>query len=282
MADAWSSCGDRSGVGWLVLVSGWRRLVSLCRHSAASGSSIHSMMDPWWRRRTSRTSPEVDEVDAAVGEVVVQAGFQADGVVAEDEGVDVVAERDAGVAEFADPVVGVQSAGHADLDHVLPEGADVGDHVHVPGPDVGCAAAEAVDGVLDLGELGLGLVGGFGISLGAQCGGRGVVVGEFLAEPFLLALVLAQGDLLLAEPTPASCRISVPRVSTSWASSSLCSARRAPAWAVRRSASATAVTRDVRRDSSCARADWTVSICRRCSVSRPTSSLRPSTAARSL
>ena len=98
----------------------------------------------------------VDQVDPAVGELVVQVGFQADGVVAEDHGVDVVVERHGGVAEFADAVHRVQPAGHADLDDVGAERADVGDDVHVPGADVGGAAVDAVDRVLDLGELGLG------------------------------------------------------------------------------------------------------------------------------
>ena len=48
---------------------------------------------------------QVDGVDADVGELVVEAGFQAHGVVAEDDGVGVELERDRGVAEFADAVV---------------------------------------------------------------------------------------------------------------------------------------------------------------------------------
>ena len=40
----------------------------------------------------------VDQVDAAAGERVVQAGLQADGVVAEDHRVHVVVERHRGVA----------------------------------------------------------------------------------------------------------------------------------------------------------------------------------------
>ena len=102
---------------------------------------------------------QVDQVEPPVGELVVQVGFQADGVVAEDHGVHVVAERHGGIAEFADPVHGIEPAGHADLDDVLAERADVGDDVDVPGADVGGAAGDAVDGVLDLGQLGLGLAG---------------------------------------------------------------------------------------------------------------------------
>ena len=142
---------------------------------------------------------QVDQVEPPVGELVVQVGFQADGVVAEDHGVHVVAERHGGIAELADPVHGIQAAGHADLDDVLAERADVGDDVDVAGADVGGPAGEAVDGVLDLGDLGLGLVGAADIAAAAQRGDRGLVVGQFLAEPFLLAFVLAAGDLLLAE-----------------------------------------------------------------------------------
>lgn len=97
---------------------------------------------------------QVDEVDSAVREFVVQAGFEADRVVAKDHGVHVIVEGDRCVAQFADPVERLQSPGHADLDHVGAEGADVGDDVDVPCADVGCAAVDAVDRVLDLGEPG--------------------------------------------------------------------------------------------------------------------------------
>jgi len=56
-------------------------------------------------------------------EFQVQAAFQADCVLGEDEGVDVEA----------------QAAGQTDLDHVLAERTTIGDHVHVSGPDVGPA-----------------------------------------------------------------------------------------------------------------------------------------------
>lgn len=143
---------------------------------------------------------QVDQVEPPTGELVVQVGFQADCVVAEDHGVDVVAERHEGIAEFADPVHGIEPAGHADLDDVLAERADVGDDVHVAGADVGGPAGDAVDSVLDLGQLGLSLVGAADIAAAAQGGDGGLVVGQFLAEPFLLALVFTAGDLLFAQP----------------------------------------------------------------------------------
>jgi hypothetical protein len=68
----------------------------------------------------------VDQVEPAVRELVVQVVLQSDGVVAEDHGVHVVVERHGGIAEFADPVHGFEPAGHADLDDVLAERADVG------------------------------------------------------------------------------------------------------------------------------------------------------------
>jgi len=49
--------------------------------------------------------------------------------------------------------------GHADLDDVLAERADVGDDIDVPGPDVGGAAGDAIQGVPDLSQLDLGLAG---------------------------------------------------------------------------------------------------------------------------
>lgn len=57
-----------------------------------------------WRRMLTRFEAPADEL-------VVQVGFQADGVVAEDHGVDVVAERDGGITEFADPVLGRSATG---------------------------------------------------------------------------------------------------------------------------------------------------------------------------
>ena len=148
---------------------------------------------------------QVDQVEAPVGELVVQVGLQAYRVVAEDHGVHVIAERDGGITELTDPVHRVEAAGHADLDDVFAERADVGDDVDgddvdVAGADVSGAAGDAVEGVLDLGEFGFGLVGAADIAAVAQCGDGGLVVGQFLAEPFLLPLVFAAGDLLLAEP----------------------------------------------------------------------------------
>jgi ABC-type multidrug transport system ATPase subunit len=69
----------------------------------------------------------VDLVDPSVGERGVEAAFEADGVVAEDESVDVEAEGHGGVAEFADAVHRFEPSGHADLDYVVAEGADVAD-----------------------------------------------------------------------------------------------------------------------------------------------------------
>jgi hypothetical protein len=50
----------------------------------------------------------VDLVDAAMLEGVVEVGLEGDGVVAEDEGVDVGPERDRRVTDLADPVVGIR------------------------------------------------------------------------------------------------------------------------------------------------------------------------------
>jgi hypothetical protein len=58
------------------------------------------------------------------------------------------------------------------------------DDIHVPGPDVGGAAVDAVQGVADLGQLDLGLAGAGVVSLAVQRGDGRLVVGELLAEPF--------------------------------------------------------------------------------------------------
>nr|WP_240157374.1 hypothetical protein [Pseudonocardia broussonetiae] len=142
----------------------------------------------------------VDLVQAALGEVGVQASFEADGVVAEDEGVDVEAERDGGVAELADAVHGVQTAGHADLDHVVAERADVADDVDVAGPGVRRAGLDGGDVGAEPFELGpqLGDGGGVGRGQGEQAVVGGAVVGLLLEQLLALPLELAAGAFLLA------------------------------------------------------------------------------------
>jgi hypothetical protein len=66
--------------------------------------------------------------------------------------VDVVAEGDGGVSRLPDAIERAEAAGHAGLHHVAAERADVGDHVDVPGSDVGCAAVDSLKRVCDLAE----------------------------------------------------------------------------------------------------------------------------------
>jgi hypothetical protein len=87
----------------------------------------------------------VDLVDRPVGERSMEAAFQADGVVAEDEGVVVEAEGHGGVAEFADAVHRFQPSGHADLDDLVAEGTDVADDVDVSGAGVRGARVDGGD-----------------------------------------------------------------------------------------------------------------------------------------
>jgi hypothetical protein len=80
----------------------------------------------------------------------VQPPLQPHRVFAEDQRVYVEAERDGGVAEFVDPIHGIQPPGQPDLDHALPEGTDGGNHVHVAGTNVGLACVHRPQAVAEL------------------------------------------------------------------------------------------------------------------------------------
>ena len=78
-----------------------RRVFSLCRHSSASGSSIHGMIDAWSRVRTSWTSAGLARKNSRrrLTRFTLRSAnwwcrpvLEADRVVTEDHGVDVVVE----------------------------------------------------------------------------------------------------------------------------------------------------------------------------------------------
>jgi hypothetical protein len=85
------------------------------------------------------------------GEAVVDGCFEGDGVVGEDEGVDVEPGRHGRVAEFTDAVHGIEAAGHADLDDAGAHRAGVRDDVHVAGSRVCCPVGDLVwDGPISI------------------------------------------------------------------------------------------------------------------------------------
>jgi hypothetical protein len=83
----------------------------------------------------------------------VQLGFQANRVLAEDQGVDVEPERNRGPAQFVDPLQGLKAPRHADLDDSVTEGPDIGDHVYVASADVGRSGLYIVQCAFDLCQL---------------------------------------------------------------------------------------------------------------------------------
>lgn len=71
----------------------------------------------------------VDLVNLLTQEMSVQLLFQPRGVVAEDHRVYVELEGHARITQLADAIEWLQSARHADLEHLFAEGADVGNDV---------------------------------------------------------------------------------------------------------------------------------------------------------
>lgn len=77
--------------------------------------------------------------------------FQGDGILGEEESVNVESKRHRGAAEFVHSIDGFKSPRQADLDDVVPERAAVGDHVDVASPDVGRAVVVLGDGFIEVG-----------------------------------------------------------------------------------------------------------------------------------
>ena len=81
-------------------------------------------------------------------ECAVQDCLHADGVIIEEERVNVEPERHGSVPELPNTLHRLEPARHADLDDAVPEGADVRDDVDVAGADVRGT-------VVGLGDLGV-------------------------------------------------------------------------------------------------------------------------------
>src|SRR4051812_15020204 len=81
-------------------------------------------------------SAHVHTVESATCELVMQCGLQRHRILTEDKGMDVEPERHRGVAKFTCPVQRIQPTSETYLDHVRAEGSDIGDDVHIAGPDV--------------------------------------------------------------------------------------------------------------------------------------------------
>lgn len=110
------------------------------------------------RGNVEELPPWVDQVDPHGRQRLVEASLQPDGVVAEHQRMDVVAEGHRRIAELIDSVLRVEPSSQADLDHALAEGAAVADDIHIAGADVGRPGLDPLEGLLDLGDFGLELV----------------------------------------------------------------------------------------------------------------------------
>src|SRR3954468_19359708 len=98
-------------------------------------------------------SARVHTVEPATCELVMQWGLQRHRILAEDKGMDIEPEGHRGIAELTHPVHRIQPTGETYLDHVRAEGSNIGDDVHVAGPDVCFAVLNALDRGLYLGEF---------------------------------------------------------------------------------------------------------------------------------
>ena len=98
-------------------------------------------------------SARVHAIDPLVSEALMQAGFNPDGVLREEQRMDVEPKRHRSVAEFADSVQWLKPAGHADLHDVRAKRADIRDHVDVSGPNVRRAIVDVLDRSLDVRQL---------------------------------------------------------------------------------------------------------------------------------
>src|SRR5687768_9025229 len=103
----------------------------------------------------------------------MQRSLQTDGILAEDQRVDIVAKRNGGVAKLANAVERLKPAGEPDLHDALTERADVGDHVYVARADVGHAIDDPTERSLELGDLRLGFGRTRRVTVGQEC--RGLV-----------------------------------------------------------------------------------------------------------
>jgi hypothetical protein len=129
----------------------------------------------------------------------VEVSLQGDGVLVEDQRVDVESEWDAGVSEFDDAVHRFEASCHADLDHVGAERAEAGDDVDVASADVRGTLLDAGDGFAYSPQLGLGLGVAGGVFDGVKLGQQVRVVGLLLAEFLQGGGHLLGGLLLVAE-----------------------------------------------------------------------------------
>ena len=76
----------------------------------------------------------IDLVELHHDEVLVKLAFKRGSVFAVDHGVDIEPDRDAGVTQLVNSVLGLEPPGEPDLVHVIPEGPDIGDDVNVAAP----------------------------------------------------------------------------------------------------------------------------------------------------
>lgn len=105
------------------------------------------------RRREEELSARVGEVHPPAGEVLVKFGLQGDGVLGEEQSVDVESEWNRGVTQLMDSVERLETTRQPDLDNELAEGTAVGDDVHISGSYVCGAVVVLCDGNVDLSQF---------------------------------------------------------------------------------------------------------------------------------
>lgn len=135
-------------------------------------------------------STEVDLVHTLCGELLMKHRFDTNGVLAEEQSVDVEPERYRRISELLDSIHRLKTAGHPDLDSSFTQRTDIGDDIYVPGADICRPVVDVLDGVFDVGEPFLQT--GHTVSVSLRVEGRNGVeeVGALLVEPFLLRAAL--------------------------------------------------------------------------------------------
>jgi hypothetical protein len=81
--------------------------------------------------------------------------FNTDSIIREEEGVHVEAERDGGVAKFANSFQWLKSPRHSNLDDVPSERANVGDNIYVSGSNVSNPIVDSFNRLVDFVNLSL-------------------------------------------------------------------------------------------------------------------------------
>lgn len=120
--------------------------------------------DLLWAHPEEFATGVVDLVDSLLCELPVEHGLDADSVVAEEHRVDVECKWDGRIPKLPDAVHWFQPPRHADLDDTFAESAEVGDDIHVAGPNVRRSVVSLRDFSIDAVQFGLERIGSRGVT----------------------------------------------------------------------------------------------------------------------